>query len=54
MEKESPHGIQLFELDAESHLKADTERRELIRGWAKALATNTFTSYPSEVASVTL
>jgi hypothetical protein len=54
IEKESPHGIQLFELDEESHLKADTERRELIRGWAKALSTNTFNSYPSEVASVSL
>jgi len=54
IEKEAPFGIQLFELDEESHLEADTKRRELIRGWAKALATNTFTSYPSEVASVSL
>ena len=54
MEKEAPYGIQLFEVDSASHEKVNAERRELIRRWAEALRTNTFTSYPSEVASVTL
>jgi hypothetical protein len=54
VEKEAPYGIQLFEVDSASHDKVNAERRELIRRWAEALRTNTFTSYPSEVASVTL
>ena len=54
VEKSAPYGIQLLELDAASYEKVRAERWELIRRWANALKTNTFSSYPSEVQSVSL
>jgi hypothetical protein len=54
VEKSAPYGVQLLELDAASYEKVRAERWELIRRWANALKTNTFSSYPSEVQNVSL
>ena len=54
VEKSAPYGVQLLELDDQSYENVRAERYELIRRWATALKTNTFSSYPTEVQSVTL
>lgn len=54
VEKESPYAVQLFELDEASYQALTDERAELFRQWSKALQTNTFKGYSTDIASVSL
>jgi exodeoxyribonuclease VIII len=54
VEKEEPYAVQLFELDSESSIAIENERRHLLDSWNKAIKTNVFESYPQEVAIVSL